>query len=186
MAILSNQATLDVPPLDLHPMMVKDVQKCRGSLDYSSDVDYERESSRGRYSNGQNISFHLHQDPHNSRRRYHSSSPPNSPIRRPHDVSTRTSKRSPFSSPSIRHISLSEYISWHVSKAPEDAETYFEALAVLQSSHIKLHQLGLVTESQWEAFGIPWGIHTSLTSEIHIFKAEKGLGMVHHYFATLI
>lgn len=178
-AILTTKATIDAPPLDLHPMFANDVQKRRNSGGYSSDIEDERDSHHRRVSHGQNISVHLHRDSHRSKRRYFSSSPPSSPIREQRDVYARTSIRSPFSSPSIKHISLSEYVEWHASNAPEDAEAYFSALAALNTDRIKVSQLGKLTDSQWDAYGVPWGIYTSLKTGINDFKGEKGLGKVY-------
>jgi hypothetical protein len=159
-AILANKDTVDIPPLDLHPMLAKSTQKRRNGHDYSSDIEDSHESRQSRRSNSQNISVHLHQEAQQPKRRYYSSSPPSSPIKRPR---ARSPPRSPFSSPSVRDISLSEYIMWHVTKAPEDAEAYLSALETLKGAHIKVHQFPLLTQAQWESkFGISWGICTSL------------------------
>ena len=61
-AILANKATLDAPPMDLHPMFAKTSRKRRSSRDYSSDGDDNYDSYYSRRDRGsQNISIYLHQ-----------------------------------------------------------------------------------------------------------------------------
>jgi len=177
-AILVGRATVRIPPLDLHPMLASASHKKRHSRDQSSDSEDESASRHKRRSSGQNISVHLHQGAERSRRRYHSSSPPSSPAKRGRASRARAASASPFSSPSMKDISLSDYVSWHIAKSPEDAEAYSTALETLQSAHIKVHQFSMLSQAQWDGFGIPWGISTSLKTEISGYRADKRLGNV--------
>src|ERR1700726_1842235 len=55
-AILANKATLDAPPVDLHPMFAKTSRKRRSGRDCSSDVDDNHDSQHSRRGGGgQNI-----------------------------------------------------------------------------------------------------------------------------------
>ena len=177
-AIIVGKATVQVPPLDLHPMLAESSQKRRQSRDHSSDSEDEHDSRHKRRSSGQNISVHLHQGSQRSKRRYHSSSPPSSPIKRSRTSRARASSASPFSSPSIKDISLSDYFSWHVAKSQDDAEAYSTALETLQTARVKVHQFSILTSTQWKSFDIPVGIYTSLKMELSEYKADKRAGNV--------
>jgi len=124
MAILRGQAMAKLPPLDLHPIATNISKKRRQSRDHSSDSENGPASQRKRGSGSHNINVNLQYPAERSKRRYHSSSPPSSPIKRGHSRRARTSSASLFSSPSIKAISLSEYITWLVDKSQEDAEEY--------------------------------------------------------------
>jgi hypothetical protein len=144
MAILRGKATVHIPPVDLNPQMATSSKKRRQSHDHgSSDSDNGPASQRKRLGSGShNINLNLQYPAvpaERSKRRYHSSSPPSSPIKRGRSRRARTSSASPLSSPSIKAISLSEYITWLVDKSPEDAEEYSQALQTLQSNHVKVH-----------------------------------------------
>ena len=67
---------------------------------------------------------------------------------------------------------------WHVEKSPEDTDALIAALERLQMARIKVYQLPLLTPDQWENFGVPWGIFTSLKDEITSYKVDKRHGKV--------
>lgn len=158
-------------PLDLHPLAAT-ITKKRKHDDYGSDVeDYDSRRSSHRYKHS-NVSVHLHQGSSKSARRYHSSSPPSSPPQRVHRRRARTPPRSSFDSPSVRQIPIEEYISWHVTRAPEDAEIYFAALEWFQRDRIKVNQLRNLSAEIGKNYGVPPGIQMSLIDDPTIFRSK--------------
>jgi hypothetical protein len=181
-AIIRGQATAKLPPLDLHPIAANSSKKRRqdhGSSD--SDSNGPASQRKRRDSGGHNINLNLQYPPvpaERSKRRYHSSSPPSSPIKRGHSRRARTSSASLFSSPSIKAISLSEYITCLVDKSQEDAEEYSQALQTLQSNHIKVHQLSKLSTAEWKELDISVGMRRSLKTELLHYKADTKRGKV--------
>ena len=172
MAILRGKATVHIPPVDLHPQMANSSQKRRQSQDHSSDSENGPASHPRRRSSSQNINVNLYPGSQRSKRRFHSSSSPSSPIKRGRSSRARASSGSPFSSPSVKVISLSEYIAWLVNRFSEDAEAYYKALETLQSNHIKVHQFSKLSPAEWKELDISLGIRTSLKTELLNYKTD--------------
>ena len=186
MAIVAGKATVQLPPVDLCPMPANSSRKRRQSD--SSDSEDEPESRRGRRSSTPNISVNIYPDSQSSdsedepeSRRGRRSSTQNISINIYQDSQCskcHCGSSSPTSPFLIKTISLSEYIAWHVDKLPELTAPFVRALEILQSEHVKVHQLTMVPSAQWKNWGIPWGIYSSLKTEISSYMADKRLGNV--------
>lgn len=186
MAIVAGKATVQLPPVDLRPMPANSSRKRRQTD--SSDSEDEPESRRGRRSSTPNISVNIYPDsqsedsedePESRRGRRSSTQKISINIYQDSQCSKcRCGSSSPTSPFLIKIISLSEYIIWHADMLPELAAAYVRALEILQSEHVKVHQLSMVPPAQWKNWGIPWGIYTSLKTEISSYITDKMLGNV--------
>jgi hypothetical protein len=168
-AILSGEATVSCPPIDLHPMLSTIVKKRKHRDDYSSEPEDARGSSN-RYPKS-NVSVHVHHRGSSKSRRYRSSSPPSSPPER-NRYSRKPISVSPPKTPLSHQPPLDEYISWHIARNPEDTDVCFSALECLQRDHIKLNQIPLIDSDTWREYKIPLGIRMNLISDIGLFKRE--------------
>jgi hypothetical protein len=189
-AILRAEATVNVPPLALHPKPthISKKRKSQAQSGYSSDPE---ELSASRHKDRWRPNVHAHR-PHQKQSGSSYSKPISFDLSSPGSsspMSANKSLRRPSSSSSSGSVEfakladtgsngLKDYISWQVGRFPEDTGDYFKAAQALEKERYKLKQIESITGGIWKAMGVPMGIGFTLSNDIAEFKkflVSKGI-----------
>lgn len=165
---MNGTTTVHTPPMSVHPRLVNAPKK-RKQSGFSSDPE---ESIRPR-KYMPHINVHVHNGRIKTSRVVNNSSSSSPPPPQMREIQS-----SPPFDPGCdgasalvsKSYSLTEYIAWHVLKAPDDTEAFTDALEILNRESCKYNLVKKFTAETWKTLGIAIGIGMALVDEVDDFE----------------